>query len=568
MTTDIQVATLVGQAWEELVGDAIAGLPGSYERSPELGPGIIRPDYIRSDRRAAICVTATTSTQTFIKKRWRYTNEVFQLKSLFGPDLTCVNVFAADPEILRGGGASVLELLFDASINLSLNDAFAAIHAELVDSFKNGERAATVLAKLRRRAEVKSLITATTEELAKCVSAPSPDRVPLWKVVTNGKNRQIKAVVAPTLPTYFRRTCLRLVPLKASERGELLAAAVSRKAIKVDPATLALCGIETSQAIGGSFRLSDSEIIATLSNGFSMQDVTYACDAISSLAQAKGFPVQEITDANAVSRRVRDLRCHLAKPRALAEELERQFRDETLSRVWAIEYLTAWRGLSMLRINRDYVRDNGKIGVTNPIDNITLKTDMSSSLVRDRRASGLWEKLGTLLLNNWTANDKSDEELVNLVRQYRLKSLLLQPYLNPTRSLFEKICDELGLTVRSASVDCLLNDLGLGGRGSRVEELYEIQIGSTTTYIKVLSGYKGGYEHKADEMGARSWLLRYRKTGEAFTRSGVRLIFVYEGEWSQEYLDMLLASGWSDLLSLSAFRATAHSVLGIPSGRS
>jgi hypothetical protein len=39
------------------------------------------------------------------------------------------------------------------------------------------------------------------------------------------------------------------------------------------------------------------------------------------------------------------------------------------------------------------------------------------------------------------------------------------------------------------------------------------------------------------------------------------LVFVYEGEWSQEYLDMLLASGWSTLVPLAGFRETAAELL-------
>jgi hypothetical protein len=72
--------------------------------------------------------------------------------------------------------------------------------------------------------------------------------------------------------------------------------------------------------------------------------------------------------------------------------------------------------------------------------------------------------------------------------------------------------------------------------------------------FKVLSGYKGGYEHKADEMASRAWLLRFRidaKAGKAFA-APVRLAFVYEGEWDEKYLSLLHASGWDEIIHLSA----------------
>ena len=104
-----------------------------------------------------------------------------------------------------------------------------------------------------------------------------------------------------------------------------------------------------------------------------------------------------------------------------------------------------------------------------------------------------------------------------------------------------------------SNFDGLLGDLGVSGRASRVEALYVFPVKKETWIFKVLAGYKGGYEHKADEMASRAWLLRFRidQKKKAAYAAPVRLVFVYEGEWDEKYLSLLHASGWDDIVHLS-----------------
>jgi hypothetical protein len=73
-------------------------------------------------------------------------------------------------------------------------------------------------------------------------------------------------------------------------------------------------------------------------------------------------------------------------------------------------------------------------------------------------------------------------------------------------------------------------------------------------FTKVLSGYKGGYEHKVDEMSACSWLLGYRSDGNGgFLRTDKNLVFIHEGEWNKKYIGMLAELGWDVVLPLVCF---------------
>jgi|GEM_PF-6511070 len=155
--TRIQLATLLGNFWEEVASLVIAPLPISVERSPDLGEGIIRPDYLATDRSLAICVTATASTQTYMRKRWRYTNELFQLKGLFGHSTFCINLLFTPQSLLRKGGASVLEALFDETINVSHLNAFEIFQDEAERLLLENAKVAKAVGILNQRADFQTL---------------------------------------------------------------------------------------------------------------------------------------------------------------------------------------------------------------------------------------------------------------------------------------------------------------------------------------------------------------------------------------------------------------------------
>lgn len=120
---------------------------------------------------------------------------------------------------------------------------------------------------------------------------------------------------------------------------------------------------------------------------------------------------------------------------------------------------------------------------------------------------------------------------------------LLGTEVNPVQMIFEYLSNNHGFLTRLISIDSCLKDLGIGGRLAKVERIYELGMNSQHL-VKVLSGYKGGYEHKSEELAARGWILRYRRESKGWLRRTFSLGFIHEGDWDAESLTMLLQSGW------------------------
>jgi hypothetical protein len=230
-----------------------------------------------------------------------------------------------------------------------------------------------------------------------------------------------------------------------------------------------------------------------------------------------------------------------------------EFNRPSSERITIWEYGIALADTSALDVNKEYVRFWGKIVVANPINNVILKTDIAQTIAEQSNINKIIERASEIIWQRMP--DKITETVfLDRVMNYRKRSLFLQPYLNPTQRLFESVYYTVfGKTPMLSKHDGLLRDIGVKGRASRVEAIYILERGNTYWIFKVLSGYKGGYEHKADEMAARAWLLRFRLdvgNNKAFTAL-VKLIFVYEGEWEEKYLTLLHASGWDEIVNLS-----------------
>jgi|GEM_PF-6451428 len=319
--------------------------------------------------------------------------------------------------------------------------------------------------------------------------------------------------------------------------------------------------IRFAPSLGGKSRVNDDEFVATMQNGFSATDVLETCEKLEIEVAQRGFPIEELVNNTLVSQRASQIIDRWASKRSLARLAADQFEDSTTRRVWCLEYLIAAQNGSMLQLNKDYVKAHGKIGVSNPVDNIILKTKIGRSITTKQNIYTLCDQIcGLIKIVDTPAIEVSS--LVAAVQQYRIKSLLLQPYLNPTRVKFESLCLANGIKAIAIAHASLLNDIGLTGRGTRIEEIYKLKIGNKIKLVKVLSGYRGGYEHKADEMSARGWLLKFRKLGANFKSLDQEAIFVYEGEWDKYYLNMMINSGWDRVLPLVSINRNFNLLTG------
>lgn len=548
--TENQLNTFLGNFWEQVVSDQLDKTGVTYERSPDLGPGIISPDFVCRHDRTTIFVTCTGSSQSFIKKRWRYINELFQAKGALGDDMLVANLVLATNANLQEFEQTVFRKLFDiAAFGDEFSD-FERLNLWARAEISSGSDVQSLANEFLFLPDAERFRVSLTNWL-NLVFEDTPRKLGgLWAEVRRYQSKRVLNAILPHGVTYWRRACLKLLPLTLDEREDVFRG-LAGKTVQSEPERMEKTGIQATRRIGG-VRLSDTDIATTLKtfNKLEFDQTLKLLDADNSEIR---FPLEEVVDSSAVATAFRNYKSAFSSKNAMSAKALEEFSSGNSTRIRIWDYAVALANTSLLDINKEYVRKWGKIGVANPINNVLLKTDIGMSISRSADIAEVINRVSSIL---WQRLPRTIKEsfFLEKVMGYRKRSLFLQPYLNPTQRYFENVCRKvLGACNVTESFDGLLGDLGIKGRASRIESLYVFRFNGIIWLFKVLAGYKGGYEHKADEMASRAWLLRFRietLSGRAYT-APVHLVFVYEGEWDEKYLSLLHSSGWDDVVHLS-----------------
>ena len=110
----------LGLVLEACIAKMLSSHGYSYNNSESYENLLTRPDFIVFKGNvpiASIAVTTTSSGETWIKKRWRYIDEVAQLKSYFGPGFLTINLFYGNKDVFQTSELRVINAFFDASIS-------------------------------------------------------------------------------------------------------------------------------------------------------------------------------------------------------------------------------------------------------------------------------------------------------------------------------------------------------------------------------------------------------------------------------------------------------------------
>lgn len=547
---EIQLNTLLGNFWEQVVADNLGSIGVQYDRSPDLGVGIISPDFVCAKQKTTVFVTSTGTRESFIKKRWRYINELFQVKGVLGDSMLVANLVLASKANLQDLEETVFKGLFDIA---GFGDDFPDFDKHYNwarDELKSGQGVATVATAFNASGKAKHFRDNLKKWLNAALSAKPAQLGGLWSAVAKYQSGRKVQQIKPNSSTYWRWSCLKLLPLTLHERKAIIGG-LGGKAIKVDDSRLKHAGIDCAKTIGG-VRVKDASIAATL-RVFGPAQLLTTLKTLDVDNSTIGFPLHEVVDEASVKRAFAACHKGFSDSKSFVKLAQAEFNRPSSERITIWEYGIALADTSALDVNKEYVRSWGKIVVANPINNVILKTDIAQTIAEKGNIDEIIERASEIIWQRMPGKI-TEAVFIDRVMDYRKRSLFLQPYLNPTQRRFESVCSAVfGVTPMLSKHDGLLRDIGIKGRASRVEAIYILERDNTFWIFKVLSGYKGGYEHKADEMAARAWLLRFRldvANNKAFI-APVKLIFVYEGEWEEKYLTLLHASGWDEIVHLA-----------------
>lgn len=555
--TRISVQTYLGNCLEQLVAESLASLPWHLERSPAVPAGLISPDFFRPDDPAVlIAVTSTPTGNSFQKKKWRYVHEVFSSKQHYRPRPIAINVQLSPPGAVQPNDERILRAFFDAEISPPRDMLLAAIASFEGLYQSTGGNAKQAVVRASKDPRIERLDALLRQELTKALKSPREVRGELWAFVAkHSKVESARAITTVHLQEYktnLRSVCFGSVLVSIASQKELFDCALLNRSVSTEiAANLAKTGTKLAKGISGP-RLSES-FVSTVRR--------YGADRLADI-------IRRIRDSDEAAHIIRDLENVSKTAASVAEVLvllrkrnAKDFANRIASDFKVAVSRTAPKRLdvldfSLLAADVSSTAMDRILSTRHPdFSSFNRVRCMISAYCQGRSSYGddevvkIATRIWAYLTKETDVASVSDEVATHRVLESRAGALkLLGNDVNPAQVVFEELCRSMRVPFTVESLSSCLGDLGIPGRVAKVERLY--RVGDGDCFVKVLSGYKGGFEHKAEELAARGWILRYRADGASWKRSGIRLGFVHEGDWSEEYLSMLLKSGWDWQLPL------------------
>jgi hypothetical protein len=548
----VSLNTFLGNCLEELASTAVSSLPVAFERSPAPPKGLVSPDFIRVDSPAIfIAVTSTPTRNTFQKKKWRYVHEIFSNKQYYAPRPFAINVQLSPPGALQPNDEKIIDGFFDAEVrppSAILVPAIERLKSEYEGADGNAKQA---LRALRKDANIAKLVVEITRRLRECLRAPIEKQMALWECVQRSSSRDVRREVGTVLVqaerTNLRAVCFGSVLIHRERLPAFLkGVAANRRLADDDVAQLTTTGVELTKGING-YKPPDFFMSTVRTYGDGLVAKTIERIAVSDEAQ---HVVQDLGDEAATLRNVADV-MSLLRRSGSSQFVKRVREDFALAvdpkdpkRLTVLDYALLCGGVSSTEMDRILSTKYPDFSSFNRVQcMISAKCQGRNSYSGDE-ANKIAERIWLHLQRETDVVAVADEVALQRVLESRRSTLkLLGTETNPAQLIFEMLCTDAGLGFEIVSLSSCIGDVGVGGRVAKVERIYQLDT-SPPRFIKVLSGYKGGYEHKAEELAARGWILRYRRSGAAWKRSEIRLGFVHEGDWDESYLDLMLRSGW------------------------
>lgn len=556
MAGRVSLQTFLGNCLEEIAALAFDGLSPSFERSPTPPTGLISPDFFRQGRHPAFAaVTSTPTRNTFQKKKWRYIHEVFSLKQYYAdPEPVALNIQLSPPGALQPLDEQILRQFFDVEVRPKpalITQAVALLERKY--DGKSGAEAA--VRSLARAPEIVALVSDIKTAVQAATSSHNADNRQLWKRVRGASSLETKRS-ALSLPDLTTATCLRdlcfgLLVLPPSARKVLVAAMQSGRALAPAPAQSArAAGFELGKSVGGP---TPPGLLVQTVKSFGPEWVLQLCHELSSSEELQHI-IADLTDPSGLKQRIESTLALLSGPRAtFVEHVIEEFRAATdrraPKRLLSVDYALLLAGLSITEADKWLANEFGDLGAANRIQCMISARCQGRFSFKDndtRKVAGrVFDRVRALRGEH---KESPAEELARVLEKRTAALSGLGGEANPVEIMFRSLCERAGVRHELKNLPCLLTDRGLRGRGVAIERIYELRHGEKRVHAKVLSGYQGGFEHKSEELSGRSWLLRYRQNQERVWRDATRLVFVCEGEWDKKAIEMLLRSGWDDVL--------------------
>lgn len=305
---------------------------------------------------------------------------------------------------------------------------------------------------------------------------------------------------------------------------------------------------------------SDRRLRDTVRSGFT-PEIYAILEARIFAKRAQRYLIRDIQDDQILHRMVEAVYPSFGSREGIQAVLEASFLQDDYcglmhARVWPLDIYAAALDVSVLQLNRLFTSKYGFVGVSNPVNNFIVKSEFALSRFGGNRSelADFCGKLAAVIHEQLNEQERvSSAEIENRLRTYKVYQLNQQPYLNPIQRYVEYLFDKKGFSYTKRPIQCMLGAIpGIPGRMKRIEEVFQVRKGNSILWVKCIAGYDG-VKDKTREMAARARLLRY-ETPSAQKRT-VRMVFVYDGDFTEDLQRLLSLSGWDDIVSVFSFDA-------------
>lgn len=502
----------------------------------EYQSGVIKPDIVLGDLENpafSIHVTCSDSRDSFRMKRWRYVCELFQLKN-HCRSVVAINAVFGDSTLYQPGDLAFLARLFDRTVNFGTSEVGTRVFEAAMSKVEAGCMAraavASIVESLSRR-EKQSLIS----PISSILSASDRSVADVWRL--NVERRRGRSMVVGAVESESRGAFLRCLLLTALEFKELCQFVAGR--IGAPPRAAINAGLVRldEDIAGDNYELAKGVREVCSDTLLSLRRIVLCDPNLERLIlEARGDETAMNWAATAHSELIR--RPSVAGVSRLMELCPSHPRE------LVVDAMVAMFSCSVNSMEGLWDHANFPVGVKNPLANIVSKT----ALVKLSRAAkvhalkSVWEGLQERHGGQSIAVDAFVQALVKYRKYCLLKGSIVNPLDLMTADLIESLgYESLGKKRFTSSL--------VSGSPLATEFSHSFRNPATRRRFAVKNLYGDtGADHKAEEMAGRLFLLDFQISDESakvyLESRDWDFVFIPEGYWSAEQLNVLISAGW------------------------
>lgn len=557
--------TSVGYVLQLITDEALRRAKIAFVPNAKYYENFIMPDALIPGLtpKFSVHVTCTGADNSFGMKRWRYIDEVLQMRSVYGADFVAINVMFGPVSGYQKQDLLLVKRLFDKEVVVgNLSNGLHLFKAAVagVSSSSQGTKSQDVFDRLVQDKTISATIDSLAAEL-KMLMKKNPkcnlSQGEVQPLVAYLKKREKDPVAKSSTPgqAFWKRSFLRLLAIPPAQWSEIFSLKGRQTTADSLGADLVSRGerakVLTSQkALVPKVSLC-KEIEVTIDAGLTLPLLNNLKDRVANDPRRKNELLDLWDDTSRAREAVKEfLRAIRSGKNNLVSLVEHSIilggsPNTDHHRAHVLDIINVLLGWSQNQMQDGY--SGPAIGVADPIRNLVPRTEIAQqALAKDSSlGAGVAKAIVDQTWSLINAQSPIDsEDLVTRYLLYRVYCLTKGSSIDPLDVFVDESCIANGWSLVKSGVQCIHP---IVGKTKTVFSAAGIK-GKKRLLVKCLFGDSGA-DHKAEEMEARMRIIRTCDNPWKNAHS----IFVADGKWSQGQVVALRLGGWDDVVAVSDF---------------